>query len=169
MTARATRSGQRNRGRRTARLAAVQALYQMELTGASVDSVLAEFVRHRFEGEEGGRNYGSPDRSLFVDLVRGVTLRQDELDEMIAGSLTTDWTLDRLDRVLRALLRAAAYELFARADVPPRVAINEYLEVARSFYDGPEPGLVNGVLDRLAHAVRGEELGPRDGDERTTR
>lgn len=161
--------GRTGRSRRSARLAAVQALYQMELTDASVDRVLGEFVQYRFAGAEGGSHYGAPDRPLFTELVRGVTLRCDELDEMIAGSLTADWSLDRLDRVLRAILRAAAYELAERADMPARAAINEYIEVARSFFDGPEPSLVNGVLDRLARALRADELGAEDASNSPSR
>jgi len=161
------RSRRPNPARRSARLAAVQALYQMDLTGGTAEQVLGEFVQHRFAGTEGGSHYGAPDRSLFTELVRGVTVRREELDEMIAGALTADWSLDRLDRVLRAILHAAAYELIARPDVPPRVIINEYVEVARAFFDGPEPRLVNGVVDRLAHILRADELGaehePRRG------
>jgi transcription antitermination protein NusB len=146
------------RKRTVARLAAVQALYQIDLSGAKAEVVIAEFIKHRLGREVDGQNYGEADAGLFADIVRGTTARQEELDRALAGALTPDWPLMRLETVLRAILRAGAYELTARPDVPARVAISEYLDVAHAFYAGKEPGLVNGVLDRLAHSLRPGDL-----------
>lgn len=147
--------------RGAARLAAVQALYQIELTGASPDRVLREFVTHRIEpnpGDEAEETIGETDRELFAAIVRGASERRAELDEMVSSALAAGWSLERMDRVLRALLRAGAYELFARAETPARVAITEYVGVANAFYEGREPGFVNGVLDKLARVLRPEEM-----------
>jgi N utilization substance protein B len=152
--------------RGAARLAAVQALYQIELTGASADRVLREFVAHRMgaapraPGEEAGADeaVGETDRELFAAIVRGACERRRELDEMVGSALAPGWSLERMDRVLRALLRAGAFELFARPETPARVAIAEYVGVAHAFYEGREPGFVNGVLDKLARALRPEEM-----------
>jgi transcription antitermination protein NusB len=148
--------------RGAARLAAVQALYQIELTEAGADRVLREFISYRFEpgsAQTPDETPGDADREMFVDIVRGATERRRPLDEMIGGALAEGWTLDRMDRVLRALLRAGAYELTARADVPARVVIAEYVDLANAFYDGgKEPGFVNGLLDRLAKALRPAEM-----------
>ena len=146
------------RKRTVARLAAVQALYQIDLSGAKPEAVIAEFVKHRLGREVDGQNYGEADAALFADIVRGTTARCEDLDRAISGVLTPDWPLARLETVLRAILRAGAYELLARSDVPARVAISEYLDVAHAFYAGKEPGLVNGVLDRLAHRLRPGDL-----------
>jgi len=154
------------RKRSVARLGAVQALYQIDVSGARPGSVVAEFVKHRLGREIDGDNYGEADIALFSDIVEGTAARQAELDPAISAVLTPDWPLERLETVLRAVLRAGAWELLARADVPARVVINEYLDVAHAFFDGKEPGLVNGVLDRLAHALRPDELrnGSRGAD-----
>jgi N utilization substance protein B len=149
--------------RGAARIAAVQALYQIELTGASPDRVLREFVAHRIEPQpkdEAGAEeaIGETDRELFAAIVRGACEKRAELDEMVGSALAVGWSLERMDRVLRALLRAGAYELFARAETPARVAITEYVGVANAFYEGREPGFVNGVLDKLARALRPEEM-----------
>jgi N utilization substance protein B len=152
-------------GRRSAaRLAAVQALYQIELCGAKPEAVIAEFVKHRLGREIDGDNYGEVDAELFADIVAGTAARGEALDRAISAALTPDWPLARLETVLRAILRAGAYELMARSDVPARVAISEYLDVAHAFFAGKEPGLVNGVLDRLAHELRPGDLAEgRDG------
>lgn len=139
-------------GRRRARLGAVQALYQMELTGAPVERVVPEFVAHRFGAE--GEDLPPADIELFRDLVLGAVRRQSEVDRAIARALARGWTLARLDSTLRALLRAGAYELIARPDVPVAVAVNEYVELAHAFFSGGEPGFVNGVLDRIARDAR---------------
>jgi N utilization substance protein B len=146
------------RKRTVARLAAVQALYQIDLSDAKPDAVIAEFVKHRLGREVDGQNYGEADAALFADIVRGTAARREDLDRAISDILTPDWPLARLETVLRAILRAGAYELLARPDVPARVAISEYLDVAHAFYAGKEPGLVNGVLDRLAHRLRPGDL-----------
>ncbi len=149
--------------RRAARLAAVQALYQMELGGANADQVIAEFDRHRLGREIEGQSFGEADRKLFADLVRGVAIGVTDLDSMIAACLSAEWAVERLEAVLRAILRAGAYELSERHDVPPRVVISEYVDLADAFFGGREPGLVNGVLDCVARAIRPEELGTPAG------
>ena len=144
------------RRRTAARLAAVQALYQIELAGASPATVVFEFLRHQLGRESAaeGEDFGVADEKLFADLVGGASARRDELDEHIATALTADWPLERLEIILRAILRAGAYELMARSDVPVRVVISEYLDIAHAFFSGKEPGLINGVLDRLARTLR---------------
>lgn len=146
------------RRRSVARLAAVQALYQIDLSGTPPAAVIAEFQKHRLNREQDGENYGEADTALFVDIVNGAIARQADLDRALSASLTADWPLDRLETVLRAVLRAGAYELLARTDVPARVVINEYLDIAHAFFSGKEPGLVNGVLDRIAHMLRPGDL-----------
>jgi len=155
--AKARRTGASRRA--AARLAAVQALYQIDLAGAPAAAVLREFVDHRL----GGRS--DTDRELFVDIVEGASERGPALDELTAPLLAEGWTLGRLDRVLRAILRAGAFELEARADIPARVVINEYVDVAHAFFDGKEPSVVNGVLDRLARILRPLDLESRKGEE----
>ncbi|HUZ71572.1 MAG TPA: transcription antitermination factor NusB [Stellaceae bacterium] len=142
------------RRRTAARLAAVQALYQLELAGASVDSVISEFVHHRLGRDGEGDGFGDADPGFFAALVRGAAARHDELDRLIAAALTPEWPLERLESVLRAILRAGAYELLACPDVPVPVVISEYLDIGHAFFGGREPGLVNGVLDRLARTLR---------------
>jgi transcription antitermination protein NusB len=146
-------------GRHAARLAAVQAIYQIDAAGAAVEQVLTEFMRHRIDSPEGEDSYAGADRVLFADIVRGVAERRAALEEMLASALAESWTVERLDRVLRAILLAGAYEIVARTDIPPRVIISEYIDLAHAFFDGREPAMVNGVLDRLAHVVRRDELG----------
>jgi len=159
------------RRRSAARLAAIQALYQVELTGASPDAVLRDLVQ-RVIGEKGietvpdeyddavevEHSLVEPDSELLTFLVRGALAESERLDAMIDAALNRDWTMERLEAVLRAILRAGAFELSSRLDVPPRVAISEYVDVAHAFYAGPEPGLVNAVLDRIAKVVRADEL-----------
>lgn len=150
------RPGAKIGGARSAsRLGAIQALYQLELSDEGTQSVIREFIDHRLGKEVEGALYAEPDADLFKDLVEGVTRSQDDLDVLITGALTPDWPLKRLETVLRAILRAGAYELRFRVDVPTRVIINEYLDIAHAFFSGAEPGLVNGVLDRLAKECRG--------------
>jgi N utilization substance protein B len=142
--------------RSAARLAAVQALYQIEIAGAGVEQVIAEFTGDRLEVE--GVQLAKPDGSFFAELVRAVCLSQRDLDDMIAAVLTEDWTIERLEVLLRCLLRAGAHELADRPDVPARVIISEYVDLADAFYGEKETGLVNGVLDRLARELRPAEL-----------
>lgn len=153
--------------RRAARIAAVQALYQMELAGTPPDRVLREFVPGGLAQSAGGSAYGAPDPQLLSSLVMGVATQRHELDDMIAGVLSEDWTVERLESVLRAILRAGAYELSACRDIPARVSIDEYVDIADAFFGGRQPAFVNGVLDRLARLLRPEELGA--GDERAPR
>ncbi len=143
--------------RRAARLAAVQALYQIEMNEAGPDDVIAEFVRHRL-GDDDGAASAAADPELFADLVRGACARRDEIDAQISGALSADWTIDRLELLLRAVLRVGVYELIGRPQVPVRVAINEHIEIARDFFSRGEPGMVNSVLDRIAHEVRAVEF-----------
>lgn len=140
--------------RSAARLAAVQVLYSLDMTGTDVEQALAEF-RERREAEPRGPE---PDMGLVALLVRGAVAEADLLDEMITRSLSRDWSVDRLEAVLRAVLRAGAYELKARPETPTRVAISEFVDVAHAFYAGPEPGLVNAVLDRIARILRPGEF-----------
>jgi N utilization substance protein B len=148
-----------SRRRSVARLTAVQALYQLEANPeAEPEAVVREFVRHRFGREIDGDQLGAADPALFADIVRGTAADQEQIDAEIAAALTPDWPLARLDAVLRAILRAGAYELAHRPDVPPRVAISEYTAVAYAFFTGKEPGLANGVLDRLARTLRTGEV-----------
>jgi N utilization substance protein B len=147
------------RRRSVARLAAVQALYQLELNrGIDPEAVVREFARHRLGHEIDGDRYGEADPALFSDIVRGVAADLDRLDATITEALTEEWPLPRLDAVLRAILRAGAYELVHRRDVPPRVSINEYTTIAHAFFSGKEPGLANGVLDRLGRTLRTPEM-----------
>ncbi len=144
--------------RGAARLAAVQALYQMDVSGVSLDEVIAEFETWRLGKELDGVRYRDADAAFFGDLVAGVVKHQRELDPKIHIALVEGWPLTRLDLTLRAILRAATRELTASRDVPARVVITEYVDVAKAFFDGEESSLVNGVLDTLAHQLRPEEF-----------
>jgi transcription antitermination protein NusB len=148
-----------NRRRSVARLAAVQALYQLEANPeAEPEMVVREFARHRFGREIDGDQLGEADPAWFADIVRGAAADQERVDAEISAALTPDWPLARLDSVLRAILRAGTYELACRPDVPPRVSISEYTAIAYAFFTGKEPGLANGVLDRIARLLRADEL-----------
>ena len=144
--------------RHAARLAAVQALYQMELSGADASVVIGEFVRYRLEEMSAATGLDRADEGFFADIVKGVVEHQRTIDQAINGALAEGWRLPRLDAMVRALLRAAVYELTQRSDVPPRVAITEYLNLAHAFYEGTEPGFVNAVLDAIARSARSEEM-----------
>jgi N utilization substance protein B len=145
-------------GRSMARLLAVQAVYQIEMTGITADRALDEFVRHRLDapGEE-GETFAPADRSMFVAIVGGVTRDRQVLDEAITGSLDPSWPLDRLETVLRAILRCGVWELRSRPDVPAGAVINEYVDSAHAFYDAKEPALVNAVLDNIARVLRPQD------------
>ena len=153
---------QRAGKRSLARLAAVQALYQMELTGAPAGNVIAEFTAHRLGKEIDGARYADADRRFFAELVGGASEHRERIDGMISAALPGEWPIERLERVLRAILRVGAFELFHRSDIPARVVINEYLEIAHAFFEGKEPGLVNGVLDRIGQVLRPAEIGGSD-------
>ncbi len=153
------RPGGAARRRSNARLAAVQALYQLELNpGRGVDSVIGEFIHHRLGREIDGERYGAADEALFADIVRGVTADRERLDESISAALSDAWPLSRLETLLRLILEAGAYELVHRPDIPPRVTLSEYVAITDAFFDGREPILANGVLDRLARTLRPAEL-----------
>jgi transcription antitermination protein NusB len=157
-----TREGRARTGgrRRTvARLAAVQALYQLELNPAlDAEAVVREFARYRFDEEIDGDQLAEADAAFFADIVRGVAGDQEHLDADISAALVEEWPLARLDAVLRAILRAGVWELAQRPDVPPRVSISEYIAIAYAFFAGKEPGLANGVLDRLARKLRPADM-----------
>ncbi|GAB4187327.1 MAG: transcription antitermination factor NusB [Thalassobaculales bacterium] len=147
--------------RSVARLNAAQALYQLEMTGTPVDRALADFITHdmgRQDGEDGDP-IARADARLMSDLVRGAWLRKDELDGMIAACLAEGWTLERLELVMRAILRAGCYEMTQVSEVPAKVIINEYVDLTHAFFAGKEPAFVNAVLDRVARLVRPEEMG----------
>jgi N utilization substance protein B len=144
----------RSTARSTARLGAVQALYQREMGGDPLPKLLHEFHSHRLGQEIEGADYAEADGDFFDDLVTGVAARQDELDALVSAALATGWTLDRLDRPMRALLRAATYELVARADVPAATVIDEYVDVSHAFHAEKEAKFVNGLLDTVARRVR---------------
>lgn len=149
--------------RHAARLAAVQALYQMDMAGTDLNGVIEEFTTYRFKQDQG--EYGSqvPDATFFTELVRGVVRRQREIDPVVDQQLATGWRLVRVDSIIRATLRAAVLELIERPDVPARVVINEYINVAHAFFDDDGPKVVNGVLDRLARRYRPEEFAEKSG------
>lgn len=160
------------RRRSAARLAAVQALYELDLAGGSADTVMRDFIETRLAGADAGLPPGEDtlgesavagaDTGLFTRVVRGTLDGRSQIDQMIASALSKGWTMDRLEAVLRNILRAGAFELSHEAGVPVKVAISEYVDVAHAFYSGPEPGLVNAVLDRIAHVVRPEGLNRDD-------
>jgi transcription antitermination protein NusB len=149
--------------RSAGRLAAVQALYQIEVMGLSSDGVLKDFISGRQGGvaivedpvtaQEKFIDLCEADSGLLVDIVRAVDARGTEIDEMLKNSLSLDWPAERLELTLKAILRAAIAELLVRADIPPRATISEFVDVAHAFYPGPEPRLVNAVLDRVARAL----------------
>lgn len=146
-------------GQSAARLLAVQALYQMSLNKKPADEVIAEFLQHRVKEDLEGLKHGAVNRDLLTELVQGVSAQSDTLDDMLAAVLDEEWTVDRLEILLLALLRAAAFELSERLDVPARVVISEYVDLANAFFNGRETSFVNGLLDRMAHVLRMEEFG----------
>lgn len=145
--------------RGVARLAAVQALYQMDVAGTGVLEIVAEYEAHRLGKEVDGAQYLDADPQWFRAILAGVVTDQLKLDPMIRESLTEDWPLSRLDSTLRAILRAGAWELKDRKDVPTAVIVSEYVDIAKAFYTDEEPKLANAVLDRLAYKIRGESRG----------
>jgi N utilization substance protein B len=144
----------RSISRSAARLAAVQALYQQEMEGTPTARLLHEFHNHRIGATIEGATYAEAEISFFDDLVEGTLARQEEIDGLIGERLAAGWSLDRLDKPMKAILRVGTYELIARADVPVASVINEYLDVADAFYDQREKGFVNGLLDAIAKAAR---------------
>jgi N utilization substance protein B len=152
------RGQERGMERRAARLAAVQALYQWEQSGGAAASIVREFSDHRIGKSVDGVELPPANKILFGDLVQGTIANAAELDDMVAGVLTEDWSVERLESILRAILRCGAYELAHRTDIPPKVAISEYLAVADAFLGDKETALANGVLDKLAHMLRPAEM-----------
>jgi N utilization substance protein B len=144
----------RSRSRSAARLAAVQALYQHDMEGTPVPRLLKEFHDHRLGATIEDEQYHDAERDFFDDIVTGAETRRAEIDALIGGKLAEGWSLERLDRPMRAILRAGAYELIARPDVPVGSVISEYVDVAHAFFDKRESGFVNGLLDAVAKEVR---------------
>jgi N utilization substance protein B len=144
--------------RGAARLAAVQALYQLDIAGATLPEVLAEFESYRLGREVDGEQYREADAAFFREIVAGVVRDQRTLDPAVHGALTPGWPLQRIDATLRAILRAGAYELTVRTDVPGRVVVSEYVDIARAFFDADVAGMVNAVLDALARKLRPAEF-----------
>jgi transcription antitermination protein NusB len=149
-----TRTAARTRARAAARLAAVQALYQHEMEGTALTQLLHEFHHHRLGATIEDAEYAEADVDFFDDVVAGAAARLGEIDRAIEARLASGWSLPRLDKPMKAILRAGTYELMARADVPVGVAISEYVDVAHAFYERREAGFVNGLLDAIAKDVR---------------
>jgi transcription antitermination protein NusB len=151
-----------NAGRRSAaRLAAVQALYQMEVTGKGLKETRAEFESFWIGNEIEGVQYRQAETAFFSDILSGVVSAQGPIDRLIDKALAAGWPLARIDSVMRAILRAGAYELKVRADIPARVSIKEYVDVAGAFFGPEEAGMINAVLDTLARQCRAAEFEPR--------
>ncbi len=148
------RTAARSKARAAARLAATQALYQHEMEGTPIVSLLHEFHQHRLGAVIEDAEYAEADQDFFDDLVKGTLARLDEIDAAIGRNVTADWKLDRLDKPMKAILRAGTYELLARKDVAVGTVIGEYLDVADAFYERREKGFVNGILDGVAREAR---------------
>ncbi len=146
------------KGRPAARLAAVQALYQLEQEPTTPQKVVQEFLNHRFNEVIDGTRFITPDKTLFQDIVMGAMERLADLDSMITSTLSEDWRLERMESVVRAILRAAVFELSRDTSVPVPVVINEYIEITKSFCTGPEVAFVNASLDALAKLLRTVDL-----------
>jgi len=149
----------RSQARSAARLAAVQALYQMQMEGTALARLLNEFHQHRLgrevdDEDHEGEVFVDAEVDFFDDIVSGVDARRKEIDELLVGKLADGWTIARLDKTMLQILRAGAYELMARADVPTATAINEYVDVAKAFFDDREAKFVNGILDAIGKDVR---------------
>lgn len=151
-------AGPHNKLRRQSRLSAVQALYQMDVSGLQSGKVISEFLDHRF-GYDGEVNVVAADEDFFEDLVVGVVNRQEDIDKHIVDNLSENWTLKRLDLTLRAILRAGAYEILQRPDVPALVIIDQYVSIAADFHEDGQTGFVNRVLENIAKSVRKAEFG----------
>lgn len=168
-------SGDAPKPRTVSRMAAVQALYQMDLAGTDVTDVIAQFMRVDVAPTEGEGGVAEEQETLvdlegadvtfFAEIVKGVVRRQREIDPLVDQQLRTGWRLVRVDSILRAILRGGVFELLERSDVPARVTINEYINIAKAFFEADEPKVVNGVLDRIAHKVRAKEFQTPSGGE----
>ncbi|MBL6928330.1 MAG: transcription antitermination factor NusB [Rhodospirillales bacterium] len=154
------------RPRSAARLAAVQAIYEMELADRGADAVLRDFSDRRWNLLAADRtalesvSKMDPHTMFLGELVRGVAERNADIEGIISPALSNDWPLERLEAVLRAILKVGVFELFAHAEVPARVVVSEYVDIAHAFFEGKETGLVNAVLDRIARVLRPDEIGP---------
>ncbi|WP_413716060.1 transcription antitermination factor NusB [Sphingobium sp. B10D7B] len=144
----------KSKSRSAARLAAVQALYQQEMESTPLPMLLHEFHQHRLGATIEDVTYHPAEQAFFDDVVKGVDARRDEIDQHIIDRLAKGWSMERLDKPMRQILRAGTYELIARADVPTASVISEYVDVAHAFYDKREAGFVNGLLDGIAKSVR---------------
>jgi len=159
--------------RNSARIAAVQALYEMDITNAGADPILNEFMADRWgsvgheesDGSDGSQSQSLPpaDPVLLKEIVSGVANHTAILDQHISSALTGNWTIERLEILIRSILRAGVYELLHKVDVPVRVVIDEYMEVAHAFFSGTEPTLINGVLDKMAREIRLHEMNGKKG------
>ena len=158
MKAPAQRDERKANRRGAARLAAVQALYQMDIAATPLNDILAEFESHWIGQEVEGSQYLPAEAAFFRSIVRGVLDEQRRLDPLIDQTLAGGWPLKRVEALLRAVLRAGAFELSSRTDVPARVVVAEYVDVAHAFLDRDETGMVNAVLDQLARQLRGAEF-----------
>lgn len=156
---RMSRTTARTTARAAARLAAVQALYQRDMEATPIPALLHEFHNHRLGATIEDVEYADADTDFFDDLVKGADARTGEIDRLIEAKLATGWTLARLDKPMKAILRAGTYELLARADVPVGAVISEYVDVAHAFYEKRESGFVNGLLDAIAKDARGGRPG----------
>ncbi len=149
----------RDARRRAARLGAIQALYQIAVGGATAEVVRGEFLEQWLDEDIEGLSLRAADRDLFDRLVMGVSEETENLDNMLTAVLAEDWPVERLEILLKMILRAGAFELGHWQDVPARVVISQYVDLAHAFYDGKQPSMANGVLDRLARLLRPEEFG----------
>jgi N utilization substance protein B len=145
--------------RSAARLAAVQALYQMDVGRQTLEDTLAQFEVHHLGREIEGEQYLPADADFFGQIVRGVAKAQLDIDPAVDAALAEEWPVTRIDATLRAILRAACFELLRRRDIPAAVVISEYVDIARAFYDDDAPRLVNGVLDAIARGANGDNMG----------
>jgi len=154
------KSSTRSAPRSAARLAAVQALYQMEMAGSDANEVVAEFVKHRLGDIAESIGAAETDSEFFKDIVLGVVREQRGIDPVLDAHLAEGWRLGRIDSILRAILRSAAFELALKDDVPAKVVINEYVDIAHAYFEEDQPKVVNGILDQLAHSRRAHEFQP---------
>ena len=161
--ARRTEDGRKANRRGAARLAAVQALYQMDIAATGLNEILAEFESHWIGREVEGEQYLPAEAAFFRDVVGGVVREQRKLDPLIDDALAKGWPLKRIEAILRAVLRAGAYELDQRRDVPARVVVSEYVDVAHAFVERDETGMVNAVLDQIARKLRADRVRARSG------
>ncbi len=150
--------GRKANRRGAARLAAVQALYQMDIAHTGINDIFAEFERHWIGGEVEGEQYRPAEIAFFRDIVAGVVREQAALDRGLDDALARGWPLKRIDAIVRAIMRAGAYELSGRKDIPARVVVSEYVDIAHAFVDREETGMVNAVLEQIARQFRGEEF-----------